>query len=331
MNYTHRIPCLAIAASFLLTPFAAVGGEKSYKEPAEPDRWELRLSLPAWAAGVEGDTGVNGNSAHQSLGFLELAPHLDMALSARFELRKGRFGIFGEYSYLSLSDGIGASDRVIKKLDGREDEHLADLGLSWRILSGERGYLEIIAGARYVNIYTEATIQGNDERIEEVSERLARAGTVARAVLRRELRELSGSDSNIPGPRLASATPEEAARAVGRIRGTTEQRQERIERRLKRDLNRRIASLEDWVDPFVGLRARYNFNDKYYLTGRADIGGFGVGADFSWHVNAGIGCQLSPSLFLEVTYRALGMDYDKNGYIYDMVTHGPEISLGKIF
>ena len=334
MKRTRQIRNLVAATAILLSVAPSRAGQKSYKEPlpAEADKWELRLSLPAWAAGLEGDTGVGNQVSHQAIGFGELVPHLDMALSVRFELRKGRFGVFGEYSYLSLSDGSGVEDRVIKKLDGRLDQHMADLGLSWRILGNERGFLEVIAGARYLSIFSEFTLQGNDERIEEVSDDLARAATARRgALLRRELRKLSGNDSTVPGPRLAAATPDELARALNRIRGNTAERTEKIERRLKRDLNKRVASLDDWVDPFIGLRGRYNFNEKYYLTARADVGGFGVGSDFSWQANGGIGCQLSPTLFLEVTYRALGMDYNKDGFVYDMVAHGPEISLGKIF
>ena len=334
MKRNRQIQTLVLATGILLSAGAANAGEKSHKEPvpAESEKWELRLSMPAWAAGLEGDTGVGDHVSHQALGFGELAPHLDMALSVRFELRKGRFGVFGEYSYLSLSDGTGVDNRVIKKLDGRLDQHMADLGLSWRILGNERGFLEVIAGARYMSIFSEFTLQGNDERIEEVSENLARAGTAARgALLRRELRKLSGNDSTVPGPRLAAGTPDDLARAVGRIRGNTAERAERIERRLKQDLNKRVASLDDWIDPFIGLRGKYHFNEKYYLTARADIGGFGVGSDFSWQANGGIGCNLSPTLFLEVTYRALGMDYNKDGFVYDMVAHGPEISLGKIF
>jgi hypothetical protein len=36
-------------------------------------------------------------------------------------------------------------------------------------------------------------------------------------------------------------------------------------------------------------------------------------------------------LFTEITYRALGMDYDHDGFTYNMITHGPELSLGLIF
>lgn len=35
--------------------------------------------------------------------------------------------------------------------------------------------------------------------------------------------------------------------------------------------------------------------------------------------------------FLKAGYRALGADYEHDGFVDDMVTHGPEISLGVIF
>lgn len=333
MTRARSIQGLALIASVLLNSLPASAGEKSYKAPAppEPEKWELRLSLPGWIAGVKGETGFNNLVSHESLSFADIVPHLDMAFALRAELRKGRFGIYGEYSYESLSDGIGSSNRLVKKLSGREDEHSGDLGLSWRILNCERGYLEVIAGVKYTNLYEEVTLQGNDERIEEVSTRLARAGTVTRAVLARELRELSGRDNEIPGPQLGADTPEETARAVNRIRGNTTQRQQRIERRLKKDLNRTFSRVDDWFDPYIGLRGQYNFNAKYYALGRADIGGFSVGSDLSWQAKAGFGVNLSPTVFFEFTYRALGMNYDQDGLVYDMITYGPELTLGKIF
>jgi hypothetical protein len=105
----------------------------------------------------------------------------------------------------------------------------------------------------------------------------------------------------------------------------------RIERRLRRELNRRVARVEDWWDPYIGVRGRYSVSEKCYLLGRADIGGFGIGADVSWQASAGIGCMLDGNTFLELTYRAVGVDYDHDGFVYEVITHGPEISLGKVF
>jgi hypothetical protein len=332
----NRHCILALAATLIGASVDLFAGEKTvvdktFKAPqADPERWRVRLSLPAWLAGVEGTTGINGANSDLALGFGELVNKIDMAASVRFEARKGRFGIYGEFIYLSLSDGIGG-EGIVKKLTFRQDQYLADLGASWRLIDSERGYLEVIAGVRYVNLFEEVELQTNDQRVEAVSTQLAVAGTVSRALLLRELARLGGKNPKLPIAPLAGAEPGRIAAAIDRLGGTTAERQERIERRLKRDLNRRFARSDDWFDPYIGLRGRYNLNEKYYLVGRADIGGFGVGSDLSWQASAGIGWRLSERLYSEVTYRALGMDYDRDGFVYDMVMHGPEIALGLEF
>lgn len=299
--------------------------------PVEPaDRWELRLSVPGWLAGVEGDTGVRGKSAYSRLGFDELAPKIDMTASLRAELRKGRFGIYADFLYLSLSDGFG-SKGILKKVSFREDEYELDLGLSWRIIDSPRGYLEVIGGVRYTNIFTEVNLQSNEEVVKDVSDRLSRAGTVARGVLRNELRSVSGESPKVPGPQPAGSQADSLANDIRAASGTQKQRAERIERRLDKALNRRLVSSEYWFDPYVGLRGLYNCTDRLYLLGRADIGGFSVGADLSWQASAGFGWKLTEKTFFEATYRAIGVDYENDGYIYNTVTYGPEVSLGVIF
>ncbi|MDW6022893.1 hypothetical protein SAZ10_14110 [Mesorhizobium sp. BAC0120] len=78
-----------------------------------------------------------------------------------------------------------------------------------------------------------------------------------------------------------------------------------------------------WVDPMVGLKGRYNINDKWFVNGWAMIGGFGAGSDLSWDLMGGVGYQYNNWLSFALGYRALGVDYDNDGFIYDVVQHGP--------
>src|SRR4029453_10878475 len=80
-----------------------------------------------------------------------------------------------------------------------------------------------------------------------------------------------------------------------------------------------------WFDPYVGLRARYNFNKTYYTAVRGEIGGFGVGADFMWEVETVIGINLTRNIFTEIGYRALGANFEENNFKFDVVTHGAQI------
>jgi len=78
-----------------------------------------------------------------------------------------------------------------------------------------------------------------------------------------------------------------------------------------------------WVDPMLGIRGRVDINPSWYLTGWGMIGGFGAGSDLTWDVLASVGYQWNQSFSLVAGYRALGVDYDNDGFIYDVVQHGP--------
>ncbi len=99
---------------------------------------------------------------------------------------------------------------------------------------------------------------------------------------------------------------------------------------LNAQLDRTISRTDYWFDPYVGLRGRYNFNKVFYTALRGEIGG-GVASDLMWEVETVVGINLTRCVFAEVGYRALGVDYDNDGLLFDTVTHGPEITAGITF
>lgn len=95
-------------------------------------------------------------------------------------------------------------------------------------------------------------------------------------------------------------------------------------------LDGRSASDDDtWVDPVVGLKGRANFTSDFYITGWGLIGGFDVSSKFMWDVMGGIGYSASDSFSIMAGYRGVGVDYRNNGFVYDVVQHGP--LLGFVF
>ncbi|HEY9501397.1 MAG TPA: hypothetical protein VIR01_07215, partial [Pyrinomonadaceae bacterium] len=101
--------------------------------------------------------------------------------------------------------------------------------------------------------------------------------------------------------------------------------------RLNKSLSQTKSRDDYWFDPYVGLRARYNFNKTYYTAVRGEIGGFGVGADLMWEVETVVGINLTRSIFTEIGYRALGDNFEDNGFRFDVVMHGPQITTGITF
>src|SRR5437773_2742441 len=101
--------------------------------------------------------------------------------------------------------------------------------------------------------------------------------------------------------------------------------------RLNKRLSQTLSRTDYWFDPYLGLRGRYNFNKTFYTAVRGDIGGFGVGADLMWEVEAVVGVNLTRSIFTEIGYRALGADYENDGLLFDAVMHGPQFTTGITF
>jgi hypothetical protein len=78
-----------------------------------------------------------------------------------------------------------------------------------------------------------------------------------------------------------------------------------------------------WVDPMIGIKGRFNLNPSWYLTGWGMIGGFGAGSEIAWDVLGGAGYQWNERFSIVAGYRALGVDYQKDGFVFDVVQHGP--------
>ncbi len=79
---------------------------------------------------------------------------------------------------------------------------------------------------------------------------------------------------------------------------------------------------KQWVDPIIGARAQYNFNDRWFVAGNADIGGFGVSSDITWSLEATVGYNFTQKISAELGYRYMYTDYSDGGFVYDMAQAG---------
>jgi hypothetical protein len=407
--YRHLHATFIASFALGLTAFAGDNDKKTVVPTTpEADRWKFLLAVPGWMPGVEGTVGLNGVNSNVNIGFNKILPKVDMIWATRAEVSKGRFGVLGELIYLSMSGSAG-SDTVIKKVDVRVDEYLADLTLRYRLIEGERGYVDALAGVRYTNLYQAVTLQSNDQRIGEVAENFTAEvsarlrerieqtlseGRFRNAIKAEVGKRINAKIATITGPEpherevpnapLAYRTPgrvgieierlvhrkegelveiataelkqaeaaEKAAiqqavaaerarlqRRAAALRARVDQRiataQKELEKSVKKvltkNLNQHASRSDDWWDPYIGVRARYNFTPAIYVIGRGDIGGFGIGSDLMWQAEAAVGFQLTRRIYTEIGYRALSFDYEKNGLTYDTITHGAQVTTGIIF
>src|ERR1700720_1720335 len=112
--------------------------------------WYFNLGMPGWLAFVSGDIGLHGTTSHVDVGFDQILTHLTGIATLSAEVRKGRFGVYGDFLYMSLSAGV-YNNGLIKKVDLGLSQYLADGEVYYRILEDPRGSLDLRAGARYTN------------------------------------------------------------------------------------------------------------------------------------------------------------------------------------
>jgi hypothetical protein len=152
---------------------------------------------------------------------------------------------------------------------------------------------------------------------------------IARRVENLIEKEKAALEARIDALRLRGAARRAAvARAVNEAKARIANQ---LALRLNKSLSQTLSKDDYWFDPYVGLRARYNFNKTYYTAVRGEIGGFGVGADLMWEVETVVGINLTRSIFTEIGYRALGGNYENNNFRFDAVMHGPQITTGITF
>jgi hypothetical protein len=80
---------------------------------------------------------------------------------------------------------------------------------------------------------------------------------------------------------------------------------------------------ESWVDPLIGIKGRTALGDtKFYASAGASIGGFGLNSDLFYDINANFGYQWSDSIGTSVGYRMYDLDYENDGFVYDVRQEG---------
>jgi hypothetical protein len=89
---------------------------------------------------------------------------------------------------------------------------------------------------------------------------------------------------------------------------------------------------QTWFDPILVLRLKLPDSGAWLLQLRGDIGGFGVGSDFTWQIQAYGGYRFSDLFQLTAGYRILAIDFetgaDQERFLYDVTTSGPVVQIG---
>ncbi len=86
---------------------------------------------------------------------------------------------------------------------------------------------------------------------------------------------------------------------------------------------------DTWVDAVGGVKGTYFLTPNIFLTGWGLVGG--GGADIDWDVAATVGYKFNETFSSVIGYRALGVDYSNDGFVFDVVQQGPILGLAVKF
>lgn len=96
------------------------------------------------------------------------------------------------------------------------------------------------------------------------------------------------------------------------------------------------SASRNWTDAIMGFRFDHRLNDRWSISGRADIGGGPAGeSDLTWNANAQIGYSFSAGAMAFAGYRYLDYDYkDGDGssrFTFNAHVYGPTIGFAWMF
>jgi len=103
--------------------------------------------------------------------------------------------------------------------------------------------------------------------------------------------------------------------------------------RLMRADGSQVKANDDafWVDPVIGARLVGQLSPRWAVTGYGDVGGLGVSSDLTWQAVATINYRFTERVAVSAGYRHYAIDYDHDGFVFDVVQSGPLMGVAITF
>lgn len=205
---------------------------------SEPTNSELTVVMPGWMAGIEGTIGVQGIDTMVDVGFDDIVKNLNMIAAARLEGRHGKLGFILEGIYIETSVGGATPGPLLSSVSLTTEQLLAEGALTYRLFESDRGWLEFLAGARYIYLNNELTLNIDSAGVARASQDLSRE------IIERATRAAKDEAAKqLPG--LVSALGDKAADL--RASATNE-----IERRVQSRVDEVHERIRDRIDDGIG-------------------------------------------------------------------------------
>jgi len=157
-----------------------------------------------------------------------------------------------------------------------------------------------------------------------------------RSLDRKDLRGVLASSKGAIREFIRAQAELEVAKIAGTVTSALQSRANAAKAKLAKSISNALedslpthaAGDEWWIDPIVGLRGQLNLTRWLFLAAQADVGGFGAGSQITWNTQATIGVNFTRNVFAELGYRYMYVDYESDGFLYNMNSYGLYSSIG---
>src|SRR5271157_3770335 len=119
-----------------------------------------------------GHTGFRGVNPYVNVGFGQILNNVNVISSLAGEVRKGRFGVLGDYLYLNGQAGTDERAGLVSKVDLGLQQFIGEFFGSYRIIEGPRGWLDLLGGLRNIYLGSQVGLQANNVAINAASTQL---------------------------------------------------------------------------------------------------------------------------------------------------------------
>ena len=157
-NCTFLLILAVLLFGMLSAPVYAVEEKPAENQAAaQQDEWEFALSFYVWMPDIETTTA----SGHEvEITFSDILDNLGMTLMTSFGARKDKWTFMTDvvYLYLDYSDNINIGS-LLKVTDLHMKNVIVSPAVSYEIMGGKKGSLQLLAGARYLWIEISADLE----------------------------------------------------------------------------------------------------------------------------------------------------------------------------
>jgi hypothetical protein len=138
-------------AALLVAGSSAVAGST--------DKWQFEATPYLWATGMEGDMTVDGQTIEFDKKFSDIIDKVDMAFSALGVAQKGRFLVWAQGDYFSLSTQQFVTPHAPAGAKLETTLNIGELAVGWQVDGwSDKQTFDLLIGARFTRLESTLTV-----------------------------------------------------------------------------------------------------------------------------------------------------------------------------